>query len=133
MEYKVTLGENKFVGFHERLTAGKENILVFESGDYSLEEISATITDGTFAKRHSLKEARFDITEYCKKAGVIEISLDLIHRDKVVKTWLLEPCVVWEIGNGPYELIPEIALLRQEIKTMKQLIVELNTKINETM
>ena len=132
MECKVTLGANEFVGIKERFVAGEKTILVFASSEYDLADMQATITDGTFAKRHTVKGGVFDISEYCKKAGVIEIQLDLVLRGTVAKTWKLEPFVVTENG-GAYELIPEIALLRKEIKILKRIIKELNSKINDTM
>lgn len=132
MECKVTLGANKFVGIKDRFIAGDETYLAFESSEYALDELHATITDGAFAKRHIVKGAKLDISEYCKKAGVIEIRVDLVARGAVLKTWLLEPFVVRENGGG-YELIPEIALLRREIRTMKKIIKELNSKIKDTM
>ena len=132
MECKISLGANKFVSIPERFMAGEKTILAFASSEYDLGELRATITDGTFAKRHVVKGGKFDITEYCKKAGVLEITVDLILRGTVAKTWLLEPFVVRENGGG-YELIPEIALLRKEVRRMKKIIKELNTKINDTM
>lgn len=132
MECKISLGANKFVSIHERFMAGEKTTIVFESSEYDLGELRATITDGSFAKRHVVKGGKFDITEYCKKAGVLEITVDLILRGTVAKTWLLEPFVVRENGGG-YELIPEVALLRKEVRRMKKIIKELNTKINDTM
>lgn len=132
MECKVSLGANKFVSIKDRFEAGKETVLAFESSEYALGELHATITDGVFAKRHTVKDARLDISEYCKKVGVIEVKVDWVERGTIVKTWLLEPFVVRENGGG-YELIPEIALLRREIRTMKKVIKELNSKINDTM
>ena len=132
MELKVSLGNNEFVGIKERFNAGREAVLAFESSEYPLDELRVTITDGTFAKRRFVKDAKFDITEYCKKARVLEIGVDLMLNGTVAKTWKLEPFVVREDFGG-YELIPEIALLRNEIRTMKQIIRELNSKITETM
>lgn len=132
MECKISLGANKFVSITERFMAGEKTILAFESSEYDLGELRATITDGTFAKRHVVKGGKFDITDYCKKAGVLEITVDLILRGTVAKTWLLEPFVVRENGGG-YELIPEIALLRNEVRRHKKILKELNTKINDTM
>jgi hypothetical protein len=132
MECKVLLGADKFVGIKDRFMAGEETILAFESSEYALDELHATITDGVIAKRHTVKNKRFDISEYCKKETVLEIKVDLVMSGKVVKTWLLEPLVVRENGGG-YVLIPEIALLRKEIRTMKKIIKELNSKINDTM
>lgn len=132
MKCKVLLGANKFVGIKDRFIAGDETVLAFESSEYALDELHATITDGVFAKRHIVRNARFDISEYCKKASVLEIKLDLVKGGAVVKSWLLEPLVVRENGGG-YELIPEIALLRKEVRTMKRIIRELNSKINDTM
>lgn len=132
MEQKVTLGENDFVYIDEVILAGEKTVLAFESSEYSLGELQATITDGTFAKRHALQDARFDITEYCKKACVLEVKVGLLLKGTVAKTWTLEPLVVRENG-GEYVLIPEIALLRREIRTMKKTIKELNSKIKDTM
>lgn len=132
MECKVSLGANKFVSIRERFMAGEKTTLAFESSEYPLGELHATITDGTFAKRHIVKDKVLDITEYCKKARVLEIKVDLILNGTAAKTWLLEPLVIRENGGG-YELIPEVALLRKEIRTMKKIIRELNSKINETM
>ena len=132
MKHKVILGENKFVGMQERFYAKEKTVIVFESGEYDLGLLYATITDGTVSERHVLRGAKLDITEYCKKAGVLEISVDLVVKGTVAKQWLLEPIVVRETGGG-FELIPEIALLRNEIRTMKKIIKELNSKIHETM
>lgn len=132
MECKVSLGANKFVGIRDNFFVGKETVLAFESSEYALNELHATITDGTIAKRYVVKDRRFDISEYCTKACVLEVKVDLILNGTVAKTWLLEPFVVREAVGG-YELVPEIALLREEIKTIKQAIKELNTKIYETM
>ena len=132
MECKVLLGANKFVGIKDRFMAGEETVLAFESREYALDELHATITDGATAKRHTVKDKRFDISEYCKKTTVLEIKVDLVKCGKVVRSWLLEPFVVRENGGG-YELIPEVALLRKEIRTMKKIIKELNSKINDTM
>ena len=132
MECKISLGANKFVSIPERFMAGDETTLSFLSSEYDLGELRCTITDGTFSKRHVVKGGKFDISEYCKKAGVLEITVDLILRGTVAKTWLLEPFVVRENGGG-YELIPEIFLLRREVRRMKKIIRELNTKINDTM
>ena len=132
MKCKVTLGANKFVSIKDRFIAGEKTSLVFDSSEYDLNELHATISDGTSAKRYVLKNGCFDISEYCKKANVLEIKVDLILKGTVAKTWWLEPFVVRENG-GNYELIPEIALLRKEIRTMKRIIKELNDKIDDTM
>ena len=131
-EHKVLLGANEFVCIKERFMAGKKTILTFESDEYKLGELQATITDGSVAKRRVAKDNKLDITEYCERAGVIEIKLDLVAKGVTLKTWRLEPFVVRENGGG-YELIPEIALLRKEVRRMKMIIKELNAKIDETM
>lgn len=132
MEHKVSLGANKFVSIHDGFMAGEKTVLAFASSEYALDELHVTITDGTFAKKYIVKDKKFDLTEYCKKACVLEIGVDLVLRGTVAKTWRLEPFVVREDFGG-YELIPEIALLRKEIQTMKQVIIELNNKIYDTM
>lgn len=132
MECKILLGANPFVGIKDRFMAEEKTILAFESSEYVLGELHATITNGAFAKRHVVRDKRFDISEYCKRAGVLEIKIDLVARGTVVNSWCLEPFVVRENG-GSYELIPEISLLRNEVRTMKKIIKELNSKINDTM
>lgn len=132
MERRVTLGANKFVSINDIFRAEEKTVLAFESSEYDLGELHVTITDGSFAKKYIVKDAKFDITDYCKKACVLEIGVDLVLRGTVAKSWRLEPFVVREDFGG-YVMIPEIALLRKEIQTMKQVIKELNTKIYDTM
>lgn len=131
-EFKINLGTDGFVGIKERFTAGEKTFLVFDSDEYRLGELNATIADGALAKRRVVKGNRLDITEFCKRAGFLEINVDLIEKGVVLKTWKLEPFVVRENG-GSYELIPEIALLRKEVRMMKKALKELNKKIDETM
>lgn len=132
MEHNITLGAEHFIRINDLILAGEKTVLSFESSEYPLDGLQATITDGTFGKRHTLEEAKFDITEYCNKARVLDIRLYLILEGKVAKEWTLEPLVVRENGGG-YVLFPEIVLLRNEIKTMKKIIKELNSKITEAM
>jgi hypothetical protein len=132
MECKVNLGADKFVGIKDRFIAERETILVFESTEYPLDELHVTISDGRSSYRHTVKSGRLDIAEYCRKATTLEIKVGLVLRGKIAKNWLLEPFVVEEVIGG-YEMIPEIALLRNEIQTMKLAIRELNSKIDDTM
>lgn len=132
MEYKITLGNDKYIGFRERLLAGKNTKFLFESSEYSTDELQVTVTDGSFVKRHAVRNGCFDLTQYVVKSRVLEITVDLILRGVVAKTWVIEPLVVRENG-GNYVLIPEVALLRAEVKRCKKAISELNSKIKDTL
>mgnify|MGYP003292062032 CR=1 FL=1 len=132
MEHKITLGSDKYVGVRERIRAGANTKFVFESSEYTLDELQVTITNGDYVRRYTVKDKTFDLTQHTLKAGVIELTVDLVLRGAVAKTWLLEPFVVRENG-GEYYLIPEVALLRKEVKRMRRAIRELNSKIKETM
>jgi hypothetical protein len=132
MEHKITLGVEKYVPIRERIKAGANTKFVFESSEYALDELQVTITNGDYIKRHTVKGNTFDLTQYTLKAGVIELTVDLVLRGAVAKTWLLEPFVVRENG-GEYYLIPEVALLRKEVRRLRRAMRELNSKIKETM
>ena len=132
MEYKISLGQDKYVGMRDRLKANAETKFVFESSDYPLDELQVTITNGEFIKRHTITDKTFDLTDYVTKAGVYELVVELVLRGTVAKTWLLEPFVVRENG-GEYYIIPEVALLRKEVKRLRKAMRELNSKIKETM
>lgn len=132
MEHKITLGSDKYVGVRERIRAGANTKFVFESSEYALDELQVTITNGDYVRRYTVKDKMFDLTQHTLKAGVIELTVDLVLRGAVAKTWLLEPFVVRENG-GEYYLIPEVALLRKEVKRLRKAMRELNTKIKETM
>lgn len=132
MEHKISLGDNKFVCVGDRFMAGEKTVLTFESADYELDELYATITNGSVTVRHALKDAKFDITDYCKNADVLEIKIDLIGIGTIAKSWFLEPFVVWENGSE-YIMIPEIKLLRAEVRRMRKALMELHNKINDTM
>lgn len=132
MEYKVTLGIGRFVSFRERLLAGEETKILFDSSEYDISDLQVTITDGKTVKRFDVKDACFDITEFVTKACVLEITVDLILRGSVAKKWSLEPLVVRENG-GQYYAIPEMELVRNELRRLKGAVKELNTKIQDTM
>ena len=132
MEHKITLGRDKYVGIRERITACTDTKFVFQSSEYELDELQVTITNGEFVKRYTVKDKTFDLTPFVKKAGVIELTVDLVLRGTVAKTWLLEPFVVRENG-GKHYLIPEVELLRKECKRLRKAVRELNSKIKDTM
>lgn len=132
MELKVMLGADKFISINDRFVVGDQTTVSFESEDYPLDELYVTVNDGVVARRYAVKNRSLDISEFCNKANVVEISVDLVLRGEIAKTWLLEPFVVKDVSGG-YEFIPEIALLRQEIQTMKTIIKEMNSKIDDTM
>lgn len=132
MERKITLGGDKYIGIREKIKAGTNTKLVFESSEYALNELQVTITNGDYIKRYTVKNKIFDLTQHVIKAGVVEITVDLILRGTVAKTWLIEPIVVRENG-GEYYLIPEVELLRKEVRRLRRAMRELNFKIKDTM
>ena len=132
MEHKLHLGEERFVRFVSKVHAGANTKLVFESDEYPLDELQITITNGKSAKRYTVKDKRFDLTQHITRACVIEIVVELVMRGTVAKTWVLEPFVVRENG-GKYVLIPEVALLREETRRLRKAVCELKSIIKETM
>ena len=132
MERKITLGNEQFIGMRDKIIAGTHVDLVFESSEYPIDELRVTVSNGSIARRHDVKNGKLDITQYCVKASVVEVVVELVLRGSVAKKFVLEPFVVRENG-GAYVLIPEGALLRQEVKTLKKIIKELNSKIKQTM
>lgn len=132
MKYTIRLGAEAFVRFPGRVRAGTNTKLLFVSDEYPLDELQVRITDGRNLIRRSVKNGEFDLTQYITKACVIEILVDLLLKGAEAKTWRIEPFVVMENG-GKYVLIPEVELLRNEVKRMRKAIRELNTKIQDNM
>lgn len=132
MEYTIRLCAEEFIGFPCFIRAGANTKLLFVSDEYPLDELQVTITNGDMLIRRTIKDGMLDLTQYTTKACVVEIVVDLVLKGCEAKTWRLEPFVVRENGGG-YVLIPEIALLRKEVRRMKKIIKELDTKINDTM
>jgi hypothetical protein len=134
MEYKVSLGDNRFVSIHDCLIANEKNILVFDSNMYGIgKKLCVTVAkNGHEEKPILLQDNFFDISPYCKRACRIDIKVELIINGQTAKTWVLEPIVVREL-DGKIEAIPEFIEMRREIAMLRQCIRELNTKIYETM
>lgn len=132
MERKITLGSEQFIGMRDKIIAGTHVDLVFESIEYPIDELRVTVSNGAMARRHDVKNGKLDITQYCVKASIVEVVVELILRGSVAKKWVLEPFVVRENG-GAYVLIPEFTLLRREHKMIKKALKEMNTKIKQTM
>jgi hypothetical protein len=129
---KLTLGANSLVRVSESVRVGEKTIILFDSTEYDISQLSILLNDGISVKHFTVENRQIDITQYCDKARVIEISVELLLKGKGAKKWQIEPIVIKEDGDT-FEVIPEIAFMRQEIDTMRQIIKELNSKIEETM
>lgn len=129
---KLTLGNGSLVRVSESVRAGEGTVIRFDSTEYNISQLSVLLNDGISVKHFTVEDRQIDITEYCDKARVIEINVELLLKGKSAKKWQIEPIVIKEDGDT-FEVIPEIAFMRQEIDTMRQIIKELNTKIEETM
>ena len=131
MEYKIYLDANRLARLPETIIIEKEHkketILLFASSTYDLGRLGVTITNGYNARSILLDEPKLDISEFCEKACVIDINIQLITRGKTIKTWELEPITVREL-DGRIEAIPEIALIREE---MEKRLSAIEDKINQ--
>ena len=132
MKIKIMLDTSPLVRMPGVIVAEEKNTLVFESSAYVLDQLAVVVSDGKRETRQTVRNKAVDISDFTRSAGVLEIKVDLIKRGKVAKTWTFEPLVAREL-NGAFEIIPETAYLRQEITKLKQVIKEINTKINDIM
>lgn len=114
------------------LTANDKVILKFKSNTYDLRKLYVTVTDGNKVKRVMLEGEALDITDLCKKSCVIDINVDMIVRSQRKKTWSIESLIVREVDEI-IKTMPETTFMREEISTMKKVIVQLNNKINDSM
>ncbi len=132
MEIKLSLERNRSVRISGVAIADEEVVLSFESGAFNLDNLVVNVSNGKESIRREVKGRVLDISPLCKVGCVIEINAEITLKDKTVKKWDIEPLVIREC-EGKSQIYPEIVLLREEVATMKKIIKELNTKINDTM
>lgn len=132
MEIKLSLERNRSVRISGVAIADEAVVLSFESGAFNLDTLVVNVSNGRESIRREVKGRVLDISSLCTIGGVIEIKAEIALKDKTIKKWDIEPLVVREC-EGKSQIYPEILLLREEVATMKKIIKELNTKINDTM
>lgn len=105
-------------------------MLHFSSITYLLGELIITASNGDLFVREKTLGEPVDITEACKHAGTVKITVAHVIGGEIVKAWGIEGLVIKEIDNVPV-IIPEIESLRSEISLLKSAVTELNNKINK--
>ena len=123
-------GEN-YVRHNEIITVPEEEVkLGFASSSYLLGVLVVTVINGAKSQQYKLtsNEKEIDITEFCQKAGRVEITACLTVRGEVAKKWHIEPLCVREI-DGSYQAIPEIEELKERLARAEKAIAELSQMI----
>jgi hypothetical protein len=112
--------------------AGEKQILIPEesvliqiySTVYELGTIVVTVKNEYCTKQFKTTGGSFiDITEFCKKSGLVEIEVDKIIEFESVKKWRVEPILLREI-ESEFCLIPEIEAIKDELGTVKKALSE---------
>ena len=132
MEIRLALEKDRIVRIQGVTIAGESNVITFESNAYRLDKLEVIASNGDKQKTYTVTNKAIDITDLCGKACVIEFAIALIAKGRAIKTWDVEPLVVREV-DGTFNLLPEIAAIREDVALLKSIAIELNNKINDTL
>lgn len=125
MKIKVTLGAASFAKHHEIITVPEEKVeIAFSSPIYQTDGLIIHVRKDNALKAFKATDGAVDITEFCKSAGLVEMTATLEARGKAAKVWQIEPLVVTEIADG-FAVVPELVAIRKEVETIKQALVEI--------
>lgn len=131
MIINLNLDGRNYITHNEIITVPEEEVkLVFASSVYVLGTLVATVSDGAERLQFKLtkQDKEINITDFCKKAGRVEITVSLTVRGKIAKKWQIEPLCVREI-DGTFEAIPEIEALKERLARAEKAIAEMSKLI----
>lgn len=125
MKINLVLCAASFVSHNEIVTVPEEKVeIAFSSPIYPLDSLIITARKGAEMKQYRPTESVVDITEFCKSAGLVEMTAILEARGTAAKVWQIEPLVIKEL-DGSFAVIPELVAMRQDIETIKKALVEI--------
>lgn len=131
MIIKLSLLSGNYIRHNEIIVIPEEKIeLEFITSCYSVGNILISVRNGTNEKQFKFADKLIDITDLCTVPGQVDITAQLLVRDKVAKVWQVEPLCVKRIPGG-YEVVPEIIELKSQLETTKRAISELCALIKE--
>ena len=136
MNISITLGAATYCRLPEDtfvLLPEDEVKVTFLSPIYPLVTLVVTARNGDVEKNYKTSGKAIDITELCKKAGEVTMTVALTFRGDVTKTWQIEALKIKEIKNI-YEAIPEVEDMKARLGLMERAVGELRKTIeNEEM
>lgn len=125
MTIKINLSANSFATHNEIITNLEEKVeIAFSSPIYQTDGLIIHVRKDNVLKPIKAKDGVVDVTEFCKSAGLVEMTATLEARGKAAKVWQIEPLVVTELPDG-FAVVPELEAMRKEIETIKQALVEI--------
>lgn len=101
----------------------------FLSPVYPLVTLIVTARNGDMERTYKTSGKAIDISELCRHAGEVTMTVALTFKGEVTKTWQIESLKIKEIKNV-YEAVPEIEDMKNRLKIMEQAISELRQTIN---
>ncbi len=125
MTIKINLSADSFAKHHEIITTLEEKVeITFSSPIYQTDGLIIHVRKDNALKAFKATGGVVDSTEFCKSAGLVEMTATLEARGKAAKVWQIEPLVVKELDGG-FAVIPELVAMRQDIETIKKALVEI--------
>ena len=133
MRIELYLNANTYVTHNEIIVIPEEKVeLLFKSSAYAIGTLLITVKRGDTVKQYKLKnETALDITDFCKIAGMVEVTAQIIVRGESAKLWQIEPFCVKEISGG-FEVMPEIEYLKQRVSILERAVTELSEIITNS-
>ena len=136
MNITITLGAATYCRLPEDtfvLLPEDEVKISFLSPIYPLVTLVVTAHNGSVEKSYKTSGKAIDITELCKTAGEVKMTVALTYQGEVTKTWQVEALKIKEVKNI-YEAIPEVEDMKARLGIMEQAFSELRKTIeNEEM
>ena len=128
MKINISLNGNTqaLIDFNEPVVLPESELkLNFNSSIYNLSTLHISARNGEQGKNVKINPGtECDISDLLFP-GVIEIEISMLRKGEAVKTWRVQDIHVKEIEHR-FEIIPEIAEIREALKEIKEILVKNN-------
>ena len=126
---KIVLGENRSAYFESEVFTICDEPLVIEV-ESPYENLYGVCTIGKSRSVIKVKDGVLKIPPSFLTPGTMSIVFKIVENGNVVNDWNAERVILREL-DGEYEVIPEVAKLREEIGTIKKALKELCQILNK--
>jgi hypothetical protein len=130
MTITINLTASSTVRLGESIVLPEEVKIKFSSTVYALGVLvgRASTADGFIDFKTRGEEV--DVSEICKKAGTVNISVSLVVKGEAVKTWKIETLYLKEIAHEVVAT-PEIEAMKERIKLLENAVIELTGLVKD--
>lgn len=112
------------------LLGENEDLMLQLKSNFTLDNVLVNFKNGDTIKQYRLESNPFIVPKEVVKHGVLDCEVNLVAGGRVVKTYIVEPIVLYSVG-ATFVGHPEFDLLKLTLANQATEIKELRDKLNK--